>query len=256
LAKNPDAWAARNDLGVILAAQGPSNYEAAIEQFNESLQSNADNPDAHANLAQTLALEGKLPQAEKEFRTALKLNPLDAQTHRNYAEALGREGKQQEAVRELQAVLSLKPDLSTRLELAGLLVQEGELRQAAGHYRQAIAAKPDCVEALNNLAFILATASDDRLRDGAGAVLLAERALRLPPVKGMCVAGTLAAAYAEAGRFADAIATAEKAVEEETAAGETRFAEINRQLLKSYRAGKAWHGTMAKRANPYGVNPP
>jgi tetratricopeptide (TPR) repeat protein len=257
LAKNPDAWAARNDLGVILAARGGTNYDAAIEQFTASLKSNPDNPDAHANLGQTLLLQGKFAQAGAEFQAALRLNPLDAQAHRNYAAALGHDGKQSEAIRQLQAALSLKPDFPARLELAGLLCQAGELRQAAAQYRQALQAKPDCVEALNNLAFLLATASDDRLRDGAEAARLAERALRLPPVKGMCVGGTLAAAYAEAGRFPEAVATAEKAVREETAAGETRFAELNNYLLTYYRAGKPWHGTIAKKANPYepGGNP-
>lgn len=255
LAKNPQAWAARNDLGVILAARGGTNYDAAIEQFTASLKSNPDNPDAHANLGQTLALQGKLAQAEAEFQAALRLNPLDAQTHRNYAAALGQDGKQSEAISHLQAALSLKPDFPARLELAGRLCQAGELRQAAAQYRQALQANPDCVEALNNLAYLLATASDDRLRDGAEAVRLAERARRLPPVKGMCVGGTLAAAYAEAGRFPEAVATAETAVREETAAGETRFAEINNYLLTTfYRAGKPWHGTPARKANPYELN--
>jgi tetratricopeptide (TPR) repeat protein len=258
LAKNPDAWAASNDLGVILAARGGTNYDAAIGQFNASLISNPDYPDAHANLAQTLALQGKFTQAEPEFQAALRLNPLDARTHENFAAALDREGKQREAVRQLQAALSLKPDLPTRLELAGLCCRLGDLRQAASQYRQALLAEPDCAEALNNLALLLATASDDRLRDGAEAVRLAERALRLPPVKGMCVAGTLAAAYAEAGRFPEAVATAEKAVRDETAAGETGFADMNRQLLTLYRAGKPWHGTVAKPSNPYAIenNPP
>jgi len=258
LAKNPEAWAARNDLGVILAARGGTNYDAAIEQFNASLKSNPDNPDAHANLGQTLLLQGKIAQAESEFQAALRLNPLDAQSHRNYAAALGHDGNQSESIRHLQAALSLKPDLPARLELAGLLFQTGDLRQAAAQYRQALGANPNSAEALNNLAWILATASDDRLRDGAEAARLAERAERLPPVKGMCVGGTLAAAYAEAGRFPEAIATAEKAVREETAAGETRLADLNNYLLTSYRAGKPWHGTMAKKANPYelGGNPP
>ncbi len=236
LAKNPDAWAAHNDLGVILA--DATNYPAAIEQFTASLQSNPDNPDAHANLAQALALEGKFAQAEPEFRKALALQPLEAQTHRNFAAALGQQGKPGEALLHLQAVLSLKPDLPTRLELAGLFFQEGDLRQAVAQYRQALRLAPDCLEALNNLGWLLATASEDKLRDGPGAVQLAERAQRLPPVKGMCVAGTLAAAYAEAGRFPEAVATAEKAVREETASGETRFADLNRQLLTLYRAGQ------------------
>ncbi|MGA2543571.1 MAG: tetratricopeptide repeat protein [Verrucomicrobiota bacterium] len=256
LAKNPDDWAASNDLGVILAAR--ADYPAAIGQFKASLQSNPDNPDAHANLAQTLALQGKFAQADPEFRQALALQPLDARIHRNFAAALGQQGKQGEAVRHLQTALSLKPDLPTRLELAGLFFQESDLLQAEKQYRQALRFDPDCLEALNNLGWLLATASDDKLRDGPEAVRLAERALRLPPAKGMCVAGTLAAAYAEAGRFPEAIATAEKAVREETAAGETRFADLNRQLLTLYRAGKPWHGTIAKNASQYGVsiNPP
>ena len=51
------------------------------------------------------------------------------------------------------------------------------------------------------------------------------------------------------------VATAETAVREETAAGETRFAEINNYLLTTfYRAGKPWHGTPARKANPYELN--
>ncbi len=200
---------------------------------------------------------GRSPN-KAEFRTALRLKPLDAPTHRNFAVVLGQEGKQPEAVLQLQTALSLQPDLATRLELAGLFFQEGELGQAAAQYRQALRVNADCVEALNNLAWLLATASDDKLRDGAEAAQLAERALGLPAVKGMCVPGTLAAAYAEAGRFPEAIATAEKAVREETAAGETRFADLNRQGLTFYRAGKPWHGTIAKHAGQYGLsnNPP
>ena len=221
LAKNPEAWAARNDLGVILAAA--TNLPAAIEQFTASIQSNPDNPDAHANLAQALALQGKFEQAEAEFGKALALKPLDAQVYRNFAATLGQLGKPGEAARQLQTALSLKPDLPTRLELAQLFFQQGDLGQAETQYRLALRLDPDCLEALNNLGWLLATASDDHLRDGPEAVHLAERARRLPPLPGLCVAGTLAAAYAEAGRFPDAVATAEKAVQDETAAGETRI---------------------------------
>jgi hypothetical protein len=53
--------------------------------------------------------------------------------------------------------------------------------------------------------------------------------------------GTLAAAYAEAGRFSDAVATAEKAANLAAAAGNSRFANINTQLMQLYRAGKPYH---------------
>jgi len=159
-----------------------------------------------------------------------------------------------EAAEAFSLALRITPDdAEVHCHLAAALASQHKTSEAVQHYRAALKLVPDLPEALNNLAWVLATASDDTLRDGADAARLAERALRLPPVKGMCVAGTLAAAYAEAGRFPEAIATAEKAVGEETAAGETLFADNNRQLLTLYRAGKPWHGTIAKHSNQHGL---
>ena len=62
--------------------------------------------------------------------------------------------------------------------------------------------------------------------------------------------GTLAAAYAEAGRFTDAVATASKAAELAAAAGETQFAGINQKLLDLFRAGKPYRDSPAKAAVP------
>jgi Flp pilus assembly protein TadD len=154
-----------------------------------------------------------------------------------------RQGRNREALAHLRMalVLSAKPDIKLRLDYANLLIRSGDLRLAVTQLRQVVLLQPDSVEALNNLAWLLATASDDTVRNGAEAVQYAERASRLPPVKGMCVPGTLAAAYAEAGRFSEAVATAEKAVEDETATGETRFAALNQQLLGLYRKGRPFH---------------
>jgi Flp pilus assembly protein TadD len=241
LAKNPAAWGIHNDLGVILAAR--KNYSEAMEHFVASLQSNPDYSEAQSNLGQALAVQGKLNDAEPHYLAAIKLKPDDPETHRRFAVLLIQQGRTREALHHQRMALtfSLKPDIKMRMDYVALLHQTGDLRGAVAQLRQVLLLKPDSVEALNNLAWMLATASDDTLRDGAEAVRYAERAARLPPVKEMCVPGTLAAAYAEAGRFPEAIATAEKAVEMETAAGETRFAAINRQLLRLYRAGKPFH---------------
>jgi spermidine synthase len=88
---------------------------------------------------------------------------------------------------------------------------------------------------------MLATAPDDSLRDRTEAVRLAEQACRLSGFKDARTVGTLAAAYAEAGRFGDAVSTAQKAVDLATASGNVQFAGINGQLLGLYRAGKPYH---------------
>jgi protein O-mannosyl-transferase len=241
LAKNPAAWGIHNDLGVILAARG--DYAGAGVQFAAALQSNPDYPDAESNLGQLSFHERKFKEAETYFLAALQGEPHDPETHRRFATLLGREGRMPEALYQQRMALlfSPKPNVRMCLDYAGLLQQSGDVRGAEQQYRAALLLESDSVEALNNLAWLLATASDSALRDGAAAVQFAERALRLPPVKDICVPGTLAAAYAEAGRFSDAITTAEKAVQDETAAGETNFANLNQQLLTLYRAGQPFH---------------
>jgi Flp pilus assembly protein TadD len=243
LAKNPAAWPVQNDLGVVLAKR--KDYPEAIEHFAASLKYNPDNPGAHANLGYLLDRQGRFDEAEPHFRAALKLKPDDPVTHENFAAALARQGRDQEAILHFRAAIifepRFRPRIEPRLELAALLYQTGDPRPAVAQLRQALLLKPDQTEALNNLAWILATCSDDQVRDGAEAVRCAARACQLTAFKQASVVGTLAAAYAEAGRFPEAVATAETAVRLATADGDTQFAAVNQQLLMLYRAGKPWH---------------
>jgi Flp pilus assembly protein TadD len=238
LAKNPEAWGIQGDLGVILAAR--HDFAGAEERFKTSLRLRPGNPDAESNLGQVMAMEGKPREAEEHFQAALRVKPDDIPTQQRYAGLLMRESRFREAVVRLRVVLTLsaKPGIRPRLDYANVLHITGDLRESAVQLRRVIDEQPDSVEALNNLAWLLATAPDPALRDGSRAVEYAERASRLPAPGGICMPGTLAAAYAEAGRFEEAIATAEKAIKTETAAGESRLASINGQLLRYYRAGK------------------
>jgi Flp pilus assembly protein TadD len=142
---------------------------------------------------------------------------------------------------DLRAALFLKPDVQTRMDMASALYKSGDPRGAVAQLRQVLADKADSADALGNLAWLLATSADDRVRGGAEAVQCAERACRLTEFKQSRLVGTLAAAYAEVGRFPEAAAAAEKALQVETAQGETPFAASIRYLLANYKAGRAWH---------------
>ena len=239
LAKNPAAADAHNDLGVILAKR--KNYAEATAHFISAVQFDRDNAGAHLNLGQALAMNRKFAEAEPHFLAAIRLKPGDPMAHKRFAKSLGQQGRHQEAVLHLKMALCLKPDIQTRLDLAGLLYQTGNYRQAADHFRKVLSLNPDLAEPLNNLAWMLATCPDDTLRDGTEAVRLAERACHLTEFKQTTFISTLAAAYAEAGRYSEAVSTAEMAVRLQTANGETRLAEINNQLLPLYRAGLPYH---------------
>src|SRR5438067_12465009 len=90
-------------------------------------------------------------------------------------------------------------------------MKSGPGSRAAAEFNRALQLAPDRVNALNSFAWLLATASDDSVRDGKRAVQLAERANALAGNNDPTILHTLAAAYAEAGRFDEALQTARRA---------------------------------------------
>lgn len=125
--------------------------------------------------------------------------------------------------------------------LAKSLAARSRDAEAIAHLRLATRFKPDWSVGLNDLAWMLASHPEAALRNGAEAVALAERACELTRRQQPQLLGTLAAAYAEAGRFADAVRSAEAAIELARAAGLGEIVTRNEALLQLYRAGKAYH---------------
>ena len=240
LARNPSAWPLSNDLGCI--SVGRHEYAAAREQFEQSLRANPRNAGARLNLGRLLAMTGHPAAAEAQYRAALKLNPQNAEAQKCYATALLGQGRAREALPWLRAALQSAPDADTRIQYAAALQQVGDVRLAVTQLRLALAAKPDSPEALNDLAWLLATSPDETVRRGPEAVTLAERACRLTHYQTLPMLATLSAAYAETGHFPDAVATGEKLQQLAVAANDRRMADVSSQLLALYRAGKPYHG--------------
>lgn len=111
------------------------------------------------------------------------------------------------------------PAKAEALYQQGLDVQTGgDVQGAIRLFHQALEADPDCAEALNHFAWLRATDTSADLRNGAEAVRFAERACKVavdesrPTIFAANCLDTLAAAYAEAGRFDDAVKAARRAV--------------------------------------------
>jgi Flp pilus assembly protein TadD len=239
LTKNPAAWCAHANLGWILAEQ--QKYDQAREHLLASLEVNPDNAQAHSNLGRVLSLQGQFAEAEPHFQAALKLKPNDADIRKSYASALAEQERRAEAVPQLREALRLRPDTDARLLLATLLYQTRKFPEAIAEYRQVLKVKADQPEALNNLAWLLATCSNGTARDGAEAVRLAEHACHLSGYKQARELFTLAAAYAEAGRFPEAVEAAQKSIETAKAGGNAQLAAVGGQLQSLFRAGKPYH---------------
>ncbi|MGD0744803.1 MAG: hypothetical protein ABSA45_06575 [Verrucomicrobiota bacterium] len=130
---------------------------------------------------------------------------------------------------------------NAELELGTIAMTNGQDSAAISYYERAIALNTNSASALNNLALLRATASNPQLRNGQEAVRLAERACQLTQYKEASHIRTLAAAYAEAGRFDDAVATLQKARAMALAQGQNEFAEQDEHILELFKSGQAFH---------------
>ena len=276
---NPDYPEAYNNLGIALLQKG--NVAEAIAQYQKALQINPDYADAHVNLGNVLlqtgrvdeaiahiqkALQikpgyagasytlgnallqkGNVDEAIAQYQKALQINPDYAEVYHNLGVALLQKGNVDEAIAQYQKALQIKPGYANaHINLGNALLQKGNVAEAIAQYQKALQIKPDSVNVLNNLARLLATYPDAHIRDGVQAVKYAGRACELTHYGVTPLVSTLAAAYAEAGRYDDAIAAAQKACALATAAGEQELLEKNQQLLILYRAHQPYYEAAGK----------
>jgi cytochrome c-type biogenesis protein CcmH/NrfG len=141
----------------------------------------------------------------------------------------------------------LQPDdFDGHAGLAAVLAAQGRADEEVFQLNEAARISPDSAEALNNLAWTLATSPDANIRNGARAVQLAQHACELTHFEKTIFIGTLAAAYAEAGQFDDAMATAQKAIALARENGEQELLQKNQELLELYRAHQPYREAAEK----------
>ena len=202
-----------------------------------------------------LQTQGHNERALAEYRAALALDPAADKANYNMALVLQAQGKWPEAAEQYELVLRRNPEYySAHLFLAEVLQHLGRTREAVFHLREALRIDPGSATALNNLAWVLASSNDSDIRNGAEAVRLAECACELTNYQVTMLVGTLAAAYAEAGRFAEAVATAQKACALASKAKDRALLTKNQELRELYRAGQPYRE--ATSPSPAGGNPP
>jgi tetratricopeptide (TPR) repeat protein len=236
---NPGATDTRGFLAAALVERG--RPQEAMGVFEDALKLRPQDAEAHFKYASLLMALGQTEAAALHFRAALQYEPRGAETHRRYGVLLAGGGKTREAIEQFREAIRFGAGAEAHYNLATALIQQGQPAEAVPEYRESLRLNPDLPAALNDFAWLLAASASDRLRHGAEAVTLAERACQLTQYREPLLVGTLAAAYAEAGRFADAVQTAEKAIAVATAAGQKVVADKNRQLIELYRAGQPYH---------------
>jgi tetratricopeptide (TPR) repeat protein len=232
LQMKPDYVQARFNLGVLKHQQ--RKYDEAAQAMEAVLELQPAFAPAQLELGAILVEQQKWDQAIVHLKAGLQNMPDHLEGRRALGIALVAQGRFSEALPELQIALQGGPDARTHYNLG--LAHHGldQFDDALAYYREAVRLAPDVPDYLNDLAWLLATCPKAELRNGDEAVRLAEKACRLSGDKDARFWGTLDAAYAEAGRFEEAAATARRTRELASAAGQKDIAEAAEKRLQLY----------------------
>jgi len=160
--------------------------------------------------------------------------------HASLADLLMRRGRVNEAIEHSAEALRIRPgDADAQNNLGLAMLQTGDTKRAVAHLEKALQIDPGHMNAEVNLAWVLATSADDSTRNGARAVQLAEDVARRAGHPNAIVFRTLAAAYAETGRFSEAVETAQQAIEIAKATGNDGLAADLERNIAAYRMNQA-----------------
>jgi tetratricopeptide (TPR) repeat protein len=240
LAIDPSSAEARYNLGNALLQQG--KIDEAMAQYQQALVLKPDYAEAHNNLGNGFVQQGRMEEAIAQFQKALTIKPDYADAHNNLGSAFLQQGRLDEAVAHYQKALAIKPgDAEVHDHLGTALLQLGRTAEALAHYQKVLAIKPDDASVQNKLAWLLATSPQASLRNGNQAVELAQRANQLTGGDNPVILCTLAAAWAEAGHFPEAAATAQHALSLAEAQSNPALADDLRSEMKLYQARTPFH---------------
>ncbi|MGD8343907.1 MAG: tetratricopeptide repeat protein, partial [Desulfobacterales bacterium] len=143
-------------------------------------------------------------EAIKAFSTAIDIIPLDYQSYNYRGVTWALKGDFDQAIADYSKAIEIRPRYAEAYNNRGFAhTQTGNLKSALNDYTRALEINPFFVDAYNNKAWILATCSDQRIRDGGQAVRLATKAVELKP--NISSMDTLAAAHAATGSFEAAV---------------------------------------------------
>ena len=232
--KNPKGWLAWNNLGTLMLRDGM--LEDAMDKFDRVIKLAPNLFNGYANKGSVLLEMGRPSDALPLLEKAMELGPMELTTRFAMARADYGLGHYEEAVKGYHEVLARQPELiAAHIELAKTFVRMKQDAKAVVEFREALKINPDHIEVLLALAWLHATSADATIQLGNKAVEFAERAAKqIQDPKASCL-DTLAAAYARAGRFPEAVTTAQKAAQKAAMNNDASLSQAIEQRLALYR---------------------
>jgi tetratricopeptide (TPR) repeat protein len=274
LQTKPNYADAHNDLGTAFCRNG--KVDDGIAEIQQALSLAPDNVTFHCNLGNALLQKGEVDDAIAQYQAALRIDPDDSQSHFNLGIALAQARRLDEAILHYQKALQIRPAYAEaennlgniltqarRLDeaiwhfkkalqinpaygeaeynLGGALLYKGNASEARDHFERALQLAPSEPTIQNSLAWLLAVSPDTSQRDGKKAVELASQADALTGGSNPLILRTLAAAFAQAGRYAEAVETAKRALQLAEAPSNATLAGELRYELQLYQTNSPYH---------------
>ncbi len=232
----PTSAAAHYNVGSALEAE--KRFREAADRYHAALALDPSYARAHVNLGNMLLLDSRVAEAVEQYRAAIDSEPSNAEAHNNLGRAVGLLGQRERAMEELREALRLRPSSTTHVNLAHLLLLDGQTPAAIEHFRQAMTLSPEWSVPPAGLSWVFSSHPDSSIRRPGEAIELAERALKLAHGNEAIVRDALAAAYASAGRFEEAIANAALASDLARRDGASELASQMEERVALYRRGR------------------
>ncbi len=204
-----EAWMVRATVRVEMG-----DYEQALADVERRLQIEPPDPTALLARGSLHAYLGELEPALVDYTAFLRQQPGSVPALRGRAQTYVRLHRVEEALADLHEALRVDPgSAEARLDRGRIYQNQGCYAAAVADYQKALELAPAEAHVYNQLAWMLAACPQPEYRDGSRAVELARRGCELTSWQDANVLDTLASAYAECGRFDEAVTWAEKSLE-------------------------------------------
>jgi tetratricopeptide (TPR) repeat protein len=235
---------AYNHYGLVFDRNG--NPEKAREEYKKSVDIAPHYDAVNSNLGSYYANKGDYKTAIGYYQNAIRVNPFFYGAYANLGKAFIHENRIDEAIAEFRSVIEIASKVSAddpqyHELLALCLSRKGETREALAELRESLRMSPTNPNLMSEIAWTLATSSDDSIRNGEEAVDYAQQAVNLTDGQEPMFLSTLAAAQAEGGRFPEALQTAHKALELATRQNKQSLASDLKIQISHYEAGMPIH---------------
>jgi tetratricopeptide (TPR) repeat protein len=207
-------------------SHGASVYLDTLRERSSTPENEHGSISTRLFLARLLAERNETSQAIATFRQVLQIDPNQVTALVGISHAMLQQKRSAEAVEHLTRALEVDGQQTEAMAYLALArLQQGRTADAVEWYRKALRLRPGWVEVANNLAWILATHSDSEIRNADEAIHLAEQICETTNYQIPGMLDTLAAAYAEAGKYPEAIRTVDRAAAIARDEGQTQMLE-------------------------------